>query len=103
VYGTPFKSDRQRGWFFASLKDGSLEIPYTRSHNLSDGWEVIGSGEKAILVNESPYAKYAYGDSTQNMLLAAIGWRKLSKMLKDNKGMIVQKARAAVRKALRKR
>jgi len=102
VYGAPFKTDKQRRWFFANLREGTLDVPYHRTQALSDAWQIVGSGEKAILVNDMPYAGYAYGTS-QNRLLAAIGWKKLPAILKEREARIKQIIKAAVKKALRKR
>jgi hypothetical protein len=100
VYGQPFQSDRQRRWFFASLDSGELQVPYQRTQGVSRGWEIIGSGESKILVNEAPGAQYAYGG---NRLLAAIGWKRLAVMVSERQAKIKTIIAAAVKKALRKR
>ena len=100
VYGQPFQSDRQRRWFFANLNSGDLQVPYQRTQGVSRGWEIIGSGERTILVNEAPGAQYAYGG---NRLLSAIGWKRLAVMVEERKGKIQDIIKAAVKKAMRKR
>ena len=100
VYGAPFQSDKQRRWFFAALNDGSLQLPYKRTQQLSNGWQIVGEGAKTILVNEVPHAKYAYGG---NRLLGAIGWKRLEQIVSERKAKIQEIIKAAVKKALRKR
>jgi hypothetical protein len=39
VYGEPFKSDKQRRWFFAALRDGEIQVPYQRTGELASSWQ----------------------------------------------------------------
>jgi hypothetical protein len=102
AYGVTFFTAKQRGWFFANLREGNLDIPYKRSQTLSRGWDIIGSGEKSILVNDTPYAHHVYGDP-QSRHPAAIGWKRLPDILKERQERIRAIIKAAVKKAMRKR
>jgi hypothetical protein len=100
AYGVSFFTDKQRRWFFANLDN--LDIPYKRTQELSKGWQIVGSGENQILVNDAPHAGLAYGDK-QSRHLAAIGWKKLPDILKERQERIQAIIKAAVKKAMRKR
>lgn len=88
VYGKPFASDRQRRWFFAALKDGSLEVPYKRTGTLMRSWNgtvavgperiegVIGSNS-----NMAPYNAYVQSEADQSWFMATIGWQTEQMML----------------------
>lgn len=102
AYGRTFVSDKQRRWFFASLADGSLQIPYRRTQNLSRGWKQVGRGAQSIIANETPYAALMMGDSEQTRHAALIGWRTLEQTLDERADRITEVAEAAAKKAVRK-
>lgn len=64
----PFKSDKQRRFFFAALADGRIRVPYQRSGALGRGWRAgvvqLGSGLNITVGNTVAYAPYVQG-STQ--------------------------------------
>lgn len=73
-------SERQRRWFFAALNSGELQLPYRRTQTLRNNWQRIGSGANQIIVNETPYGGFVFGDSQgqgQSRMSALIGWKTL--------------------------
>lgn len=84
AYGKPFASDKQRRWFFANLKDGSLKIPYSRTGQLAHGWKMGGDEYRRTIKQSVPYAKWVMGDGTQSAMSRKIGWRTRAKVIADN-------------------
>jgi len=75
AFGRSFESDKQRRWFFASLADGSLVLPYGRTGQLKEGWKKRPLGSNCEVYNQVPYAKHVQGDGTQSRMMKIIGWR----------------------------
>ena len=100
AYGQSFQSDKQRKWFFASLNDGTLKIPYTRTQGLSKGWQIEGSGRLSFLSNSAPGADYVIGQG-QSRHEALVGWKKVDNTLKEHLERIIRAFDAGVKKAIR--
>ena len=77
AYGSPFSSDRQRRWFFASLADGSLNVPYHRTGKMSAGWEAHQMGAQVTFRNPTPGAQFVMG-LQQSRHEKLVGWRKIT-------------------------
>lgn len=105
VYGRSFVSERQRRWFFASLNDGSLQIPYRRTHNLGHRWTARKESErKAIVGNNASYARYVQDeDRPQALFMAAIGWRTAQSVTRAEKEKVVREIKRDVQAQLRNR
>lgn len=84
AYGVTFFSDKQRRWFFANLKEGNLNLPYTRTNKIADNWEKGGDRWRRVIRNDTPYIGYVMGDTTQSRMSKKIGWRTTSRVIKDN-------------------
>lgn len=86
--GNGFFSDKQRRWFFANLKEGAFEQPYTRTRRFERSWRVndVSNTEKNI-TNAAPYAGYVMGTDEgktgQSRLQALIGWKKISAVMEE--------------------
>jgi hypothetical protein len=63
----PFKTDKQRRFFFAALRDGTITVPYMRkgiSGGLASRWVIVkmDGGLGAGVVNDTPYGKFVMGN-----------------------------------------
>jgi len=86
VYGVPFKTTKQRLWFFWAKAHGIIDVPYMRrgKHGgLSTQWHIRKGKNGVMLENDDPAAKWVYGDDTQNKLIGAIGWRVISVIVSE--------------------
>lgn len=77
-----FKTRKQRGYFFVSLKHGSLRIPYRRSgtlgKSLSSRTELIQDGAVIYIGTNLNYAKYVIGlPDEQFYYHVKTGWESL--------------------------
>jgi len=66
----PFKTDRQRRFFFAALRSGEITVPYARKGaggGLAGGWTVIftSGGMGAVVANAVSYGPYVMGTQSQ--------------------------------------
>lgn len=100
--GDGFFSDRQRRWFFAALRSGELKTPYSRSNDLSNAWQQVGSGRDSIVANDAPYAAYVMGDDDQSRHEKLVGWSKLGDVLDRRSKDLVRVFEQAVRDAMKK-
>lgn len=75
----PFKSEKQRRYFFWALHSGAIHVPYIRggpgSQTLGRRWHIIRrSATEAVLENLASYADLVHGATTQSSYHAASGW-----------------------------
>lgn len=81
----PFKSDKQRRFFFWALREGVIEVPYRRG--LSPSSERYGTqfyieprgSYNTAVGNRASYAEILGGEG-QSRYMAAGGWRKLAEV-----------------------
>ena len=68
-YRMVWKSERQRRWFFAALRDGRIQVPYRRTMTLSRRWttEVIASPAeiRGIVGNITTYGPWVQSEANQ--------------------------------------
>jgi hypothetical protein len=102
VYGETFFSDKQRRYFFAALADGRINVPYSRTQALAQGWKKVGSGYTAILANETPYAGLMMGEGEQGRMAKATGWKTTAQIVTERLARILEIADAGVKKAIKK-
>lgn len=99
VYGTSFKSDRQRRWFFAA---GIFQTPYRRTRNLANRWAISSSmdGLTQIIGNNASYGHFVMGDGTQSLYHRAVGWNTTGEIAERESDAVVRRVLQAIEKAL---
>lgn len=101
VYGQTFASDKQRRWFFASLNDGSLTLPYRRSMGLGQSWTFsIESNTRAVVGTNVGYARLVKGQGDQSAFLAASGWQTVNQDAAKASPKVLAAIDTVIRKAL---
>lgn len=64
-----FKSDKQRRFFWAALREGKIQVPYRRSGTLGRRWtarvNVLTDDVAGIVGNTTPYAPFVQGAGKQ--------------------------------------
>jgi len=75
----PFKTDKQRRYFFWALRSGAINVPYKRrgaGGGLAGGWTVIftGDGLNAVVGNAVSYGPYVMGSHSQALYHAG-NWK----------------------------
>ena len=62
----PFKSERQRRWFFWALAAGLINVPYIRTGNIANSWRARQEGwSHWVLENSAAYAALVVGREKQ--------------------------------------
>ena len=62
----PFKTDRQRRWFFWALRTGQITVPYSRTGTLANSWRARKEGwSHWVLENSAAYAALVVGRGEQ--------------------------------------
>lgn len=104
AYGRPFQSDRQRRWFFAALRQGTILPGYPRrTGNTQRAWVITNSGVKSTIRNDTAGAFYTVGDPGQARLNELAGWRRLGLIIASNTNGMIQAAERAVEAEIRAR
>lgn len=63
----PFKTERQRRWFFWALASGIISVPYQRTGKLANSWRARRSGwGDWVLENSQTYAYLVVGRDKQS-------------------------------------
>lgn len=76
----PFKSDKQRRYFFYALRKGLIGVPYQRgsspgSRNLKQLWTVEAESPTRVVVgNNAPYGPYVQDRERQSRYHQQTGW-----------------------------
>lgn len=92
-------SYKQWAFVMIGIANGTLKAGAdNRTGELKRGWRVEGRGYKALLVNETPYAKYVQGDGEQARQPRGAGWRMITEWVKERSRMYraVQAAEKAI-------
>lgn len=99
----PFKTLKQRRFFFWALRQGIIEIPYIRrlninSQNMRERWEVkaLDNGLTQVVGNHVPYSKYVHGNTKQNHYHKVTGWATVAQVAKGMESRIIEVVNAAV-------
>ncbi len=78
----PFKSAKQRKYFFAALRSGKMRIPYPRSGSLARNWKLSSIGGMRTITgritNPRPYDKFVQGDDGDQAGYHAGNWRTVT-------------------------
>lgn len=97
-----WRSEKQRRYVMAMIRNGTIKIPYRRTQGLRNRWELMGEGKNQIVVNESPIAGFVMGHGTQSRMMQMRGWKTENERLERDHDKIVQKYDAGVKKAIRR-
>lgn len=91
VYGEPFKSEKQRKYFFYALGKGLISVPYSRgsdakSERFKASWAIDteNSGMRVVVGNDTTYGPYLMGSTEQSKFAAAIGWKTIDTVMEES-------------------
>lgn len=99
VYGSSFFSDKQRRAFFAKLKSGEINVPYTRTGAQGKGWKIVGTSTNIRLANSDKSVKFTRG---QTRLHARMGWQTVAETVQSNIKGAIRAGKAAILSALKR-
>ncbi len=89
VYGSSFKSDKQRRYFFYALKNSLITVPYDRGNSgerFKASWAMAAENDGLTIVigNDTTYGPYLMDPKQQSKMMAALGWPTIDKVADDN-------------------
>ena len=103
-----WKSDKQRKWFFANLRKGTIDVPYRRgqspgSEDLANKWTSKYDKNKfqAEVGNNASYARLVMGEK-QTEMMKRIGWKKVDVIAKEETRKVQELMIDAVRRAIQR-
>lgn len=96
VYGSAFKTPRQRRAFFAKLRSGEIQVPYHRgtspnSERFKAAWtaQAENDGMSVVIGNDTSYGPMLMGDDTQSIYMRRVGWRKVGEIVDEERDVVV--------------
>lgn len=96
VYGTPFKTTKQRKAFFAMLRDGTIEVPYRRgmspkSERFKAAWTQTArdNGLTQVLGNDTSYGPELMDRERQSFFMRQIGWRTTDAIMDEERETVI--------------
>lgn len=99
----PFKTDKQRKYFFYALKKGLIEVPYVRRLNINSQdmrahWEIESqnNGLTQIIGNRVSYSKYTHGNTSQSRYHAKTKWKTVLQITSSTQSRIERIVLAAI-------
>ena len=105
----PFKTAKQRRFFFAALRRGDIEVPYRRgvspgSENLSKRWhfKTDRGGTGVTLTNNASYAGLVMGPNEQTAYHAETGWKTTDQIAEEEQKTVLDTLKKAVDRELAK-
>lgn len=107
IYGSPFKSDKQRRFFFYALAKGMIQVPYRRgqspgSRNLKQGWTVrsFNGGLSVEIGNAAPYGPLVQGQGRQSLYHKAAGWQTDEEVMDREGPAVIEYVRDEITRAI---
>jgi len=101
-----WKSDKQRKWFFANLRAGTIDVPYRRgvspsSEALGRKWATKYDKAKfeGVVGNNASYARLVQGEQ-QTEMMKRIGWETVETVAKNETKRVQEYVFEAVRRAI---
>ena len=96
-YWTP----KQRRWFFANLRAGTITVPYKRTDVLKDKWTVKGSnkGLTWTVGNNTPYGPLVMGPGEQVEYHSG-NWKTTEDIANEEKDNVLAKVKAYIDRLL---
>jgi hypothetical protein len=79
----PFRSAKQRRWFFAALEDGTIKVPYQRTEQLMKGWKKEQTPQGVTVFNTVPYASLVQGRRNDQSPYHRATWKPYEDVAKD--------------------
>jgi len=101
---TGFKSEKQRRWFFAALREGLIEVPYRRTGTLGRSWTMRVSstvdGIEGRVGTNVVYAPWVQ-DRDRQAVIHQGRWQTAQDVLEKLQGWIVRRFQREIDKLLR--
>jgi hypothetical protein len=97
-----WKSEKQRRWFFANLREGKIQVPYKRTKALGHRWTIQtqDAGFTAIVGNNTPYGPFVMGAGQQTEMMKMIGWKTTEQVAKEETRKVTEMMIKSIQEAI---
>ena len=100
---TGFKSDRQRRFFFAALREGLIQVPYRRTGTLGRSWttriDVTANSIEGRIGTNIIYAPWVQ-DKDRQATIHQGRWQTAQAVLENLRGWIVHRFNSQIKRLL---
>jgi len=103
----PFKTAKQRAYFFWALKQGIIEVPYRRgqspgSEDHGQSWTVKGmkQGLQQVIGSDTSYGPLLQDPNRQAAYHAETGWKTTDDVIQEKEEEVLQKIKQQVDRIL---
>ena len=98
----PFKTAKQRRYFFWALRQGIIQVPYVRTLTLKRNWNIesANGGLVQIVANATPYGPLVQGAGSQANYHRQTGWTTDAQVAQQEAPEVVRLAREGLEKDL---
>ena len=97
-----WKSEKQRRWFFAALREGKIQVPYRRTGKLGQSWtKRIDRGSTwpaAVIGTHMAYAPYVQDADRQTAMHARTPWPTAQGVAEEKSDEVVRFIKKALEK-----
>lgn len=101
----PFKSEKQRRWFFWALDEGMITVPYHRTGLLGRAWQMrvenTGAQMIGVLSNPTPYGPFVQAPPPRQAAYHVGNWRTTDDAVEKIGPFVIREFDRAIREALR--
>ena len=98
AYGNWF-SEKQRRYVMARIRDGSIQVPRSRTYGLQGSWTKSISGYTATIENSQSYAHWVQGDD-QARMMSSIGWQTTKQFVSGKAAQVFHMFEMGVKRAI---
>jgi len=110
VYGSPFKSEKQRRYFFWALGEKKIEVPYRRGESpgsqvFAKRWTVMASnsGMTVTVGNNAKYGPLLMDEENQSRYAARVGWETVQDIAEEEMPVVIELVQGEIDKLLAER
>lgn len=98
----PFKSEKQRRFFFAALRSGEIRVPYRRTGTLGKKWAIGNIRWNRVKIgNNTPYARFVQGEEDQSKFHRQGGWQTTEAIADKEENQVVRDVERGIENYLR--
>jgi hypothetical protein len=96
VYPAPWKSKKQRRYFFWALKHGKIQVPYQRGssggQSFKESWVISAqnNGLTQVIENTTTYGPLLMGKDNQTLYMKRIGWGTTEAVMEEEQEEVRQ-------------
>jgi len=92
-------SEKQRRYVMARIRDGSIQVPRSRTYGLQGSWTKSVSGYTATIAAGASYAHWVQGED-QARMMSSIGWQTTKQFVSNKAAQVFHMFELGVKRAI---